>query len=66
MSSQEQISADAPRSRNATPDCPQCNKPMTVKQVSPVLFAPGIDDVVYGCGACGTEAKRSVRRTSPI
>jgi hypothetical protein len=35
---------------------------MTVKQVMPVLFAPNVDDVVYGCEECGTEIKRSVKR----
>jgi hypothetical protein len=35
---------------------------MTVKQVSPVLFASGLDDVVYGCEECATEAKRTVKR----
>ena len=36
---------------------------MTVKQVTPVLFASGMDDVVYGCEDCGTEAKRTVKRS---
>ena len=35
---------------------------MTVKQVAPVLFASELDDVTYGCGTCGTEAKRTVKR----
>jgi hypothetical protein len=35
---------------------------MTVKQISPLLFASDLDDVVYGCDKCGTEAKRTVRR----
>jgi hypothetical protein len=28
-----------------------------------VLFASGLDDVVYGCEKCGTEAKRTIKRT---
>ena len=35
---------------------------MTVKQVSPLLFASNMDDVVYGCEDCGTEIKRTVKR----
>lgn len=44
------------------PVCPECQRRMTVKSVTPVLFASGIDDVVYGCEDCGTEAKRTVKR----
>ena len=36
---------------------------MTVRQVTPVLFASELDDVTYGCATCGTEIKRTVRRT---
>ena len=28
-----------------------------------VLFASGLDDVVYSCEKCGTEAKRTFKRT---
>jgi len=35
---------------------------MTLWPVSPVLSASDIDDVVYGCAACGAETKRSVKR----
>ncbi len=45
------------------PACPQCQRRMTVKQVTPVLFASGMDDVIYGCEDCGTEVKRTVKRT---
>jgi DNA-directed RNA polymerase subunit RPC12/RpoP len=44
------------------PACPKCQRRMTIKQVAPVLFAPNVDDVVYGCEDCGTEIKRSVKR----
>jgi hypothetical protein len=35
---------------------------MVVRQVMPVLFASGLDEVVYGCEKCGTEAKRTIKR----
>ena len=35
---------------------------MPVKQVSPLLFAPELDDIVYCCEDCSTEAKRTVKR----
>jgi hypothetical protein len=53
---------DAPPSRAVRPVCPQCQRRMTVKQVSPVLFATELDDVIYGCEDCATEAKRTVKR----
>jgi len=46
----------------AHPACPKCQRPMTVKQVMPVLFASDLDDVTYGCQDCETEAKRTVKR----
>jgi len=45
------------------PPCPTCERRMVVRQVMPVLFASGVDDVVYGCEKCGTEAKRTIKRT---
>ena len=45
------------------PPCPSCERRMTVKQVTPVLFASELDDVIYGCEDCGTEVKRTVKRT---
>ena len=50
------------KSEPTIPDCPQCQRRMTVKQVTPVLFASDLDDVIYGCETCGTEAKRTVKR----
>jgi hypothetical protein len=36
---------------------------MGVKQVAPLLFASDMDEVIYGCDTCGTETKRTVKRT---
>ena len=44
------------------PPCPQCQRRMTVKQVTPVLFASAMDDVIYGCQECGTETKKTIKR----
>ena len=62
MASQEQFGAGGSGKPNRVPACPKCQGRMTVKQVSPVLFASGIDDVTYSCEGCGTEIKRSVKR----
>ena len=45
------------------PTCPLCRRRMTVKQVTPVLFASGMDDVIYGCEDCSTEVKRTIKQT---
>jgi hypothetical protein len=65
MSSQHQLTASGgtPRPEGGPPRCLRCNRPMAMRQVSPVLFAPDVDDVTYGCEECGTQAKRSVKRT---
>ena len=62
MASQEQFGAGSGSGKNGVPACPKCQGRMAVKQVSPVLFASGIDDVTYSCEACGTEIKCSVKR----
>ena len=49
-------------SKMKNPPCPKCARAMAVKQVMPVLFAPNVDDVIFGCEDCGTEAKHSVKR----
>ena len=51
------------KSQVAHPECPKCSRRMTVKQVIPVLFAPNVDDIVYGCEDCGTEIKRASSAT---
>jgi hypothetical protein len=64
MSMQEsgQPGVPPPASGGDQPHCPQCQRRMMLKQVSPVLFASDFDDMVFGCDHCGTEAKRSVKR----
>jgi ribosomal protein L37AE/L43A len=54
--------SDGPKNPGSAPPCPQCQRRMTVKRVSPVLFASNLDDVIFGCDKCGTEAKRTVKR----
>lgn len=44
------------------PACPECSRPMTVKRIMPVMFTTNVDDLVFGCDECGTEAKRTVKR----
>ena len=66
MSSDPQSASDGtpmpPSAASQNPDCPECRRVMTVKQVSPVLLASAFDDVIYGCDRCGTEAQRTVPR----
>jgi hypothetical protein len=52
-----------PKMAGRWPSCPRCTRKMTVKQVTPVLFASTVDDVIYGCEDCGTTVKRTVRRS---
>ena len=53
--------ANPPRPEN--PPCPTCQRGMVVRQVTSILFASGLDDVIYSCEKCGTEAKRTLKRT---
>jgi DNA-directed RNA polymerase subunit RPC12/RpoP len=65
MSSQDQIDAGSAKSVHgggAHPNCPRCQSRMRVKQVSPVMMAADLDDVVYGCERCATEVKRTMKR----
>jgi hypothetical protein len=70
MSSSSQNQQDASRfgglpprgSQPQPPNCPACQRQMEAKRVVPVLFASGLDDVLYTCEPCGTEAKRTVKR----
>ena len=70
MSAQEPIPSSGgarrplrPKASASHPACPKCRRRMTVKLVAPVLFASNLDDVMFGCEECGTEAKRTVKRT---
>jgi hypothetical protein len=49
-------------SRPENPSCPTCQRRMVVRQVTSILFASGLDDVIYSCEKCGTEAKRTLKR----
>jgi hypothetical protein len=65
MSMQEttmKIGAGLRAGRTEHPDCPKCQRAMTVKQVTPVLFATDLDDIVFGCEDCSTEVKRTIKR----
>jgi hypothetical protein len=53
---------NAPPGATAPPACPQCRNAMRIRLVEPVMFAGDLDDMTYRCEACGTEAKRTVRR----
>ena len=54
----------APRGQQPrVPTCPVCQRRMSVKLIEPVLFASGLDDVTYACESCGTETKRSIKRS---
>lgn len=44
------------------PICPKCQGRMAVSRVTPVLFASGLDDVIFRCGRCAAEVKRTVKR----
>jgi len=45
------------------PPCPACARPMGLRQVASGLFASGVDELTYDCEKCGTEVKRTVKRT---
>ena len=56
------LSRRQPAGKHNHPPCPKCSRPMTVKQITPVLFASTVDDIIFGCDECGTELKRTVKR----
>jgi hypothetical protein len=43
------------------PLCLHCNRSMTVRQLTPSLLGPDIDDVVYRCSECGSVETRAVK-----
>jgi hypothetical protein len=44
--------------------CPNCKGEMTISEVTPVLFADGLEDVTYRCKGCRSEMKRTFKRRS--
>jgi type II secretory ATPase GspE/PulE/Tfp pilus assembly ATPase PilB-like protein len=44
--------------------CPNCKGEMTISEVTPVLFADGVEDVTYRCKGCCSEMKRTFKRRS--
>jgi hypothetical protein len=36
---------------------------MRIRVVEPVMFARDVDHMTYRCEACGTESRRTVRRS---
>jgi transposase-like protein len=43
---------------------PNCESPMTVAQVMPLLFANDLESVTYKCTKCGSELERTVHSPS--
>jgi transposase-like protein len=43
------------------PVCHRCNRSMTVRQLTPSLLGPDVDDVVYRCTDCGSVVTRAVK-----
>jgi transposase-like protein len=46
--------------------CPNCKSEMTVTEVTPILFADGLEDVTYRCKGCRSEMKRTFKRRSGV
>jgi hypothetical protein len=44
--------------------CPNCTGKMTIAEVTPILFADGLENVTYRCKACRLEIKRTFKRHS--
>jgi type II secretory ATPase GspE/PulE/Tfp pilus assembly ATPase PilB-like protein len=44
--------------------CPNCKGEMTISEVTPVLFADDLEDVIYRCKGCRSEMKRTFKRRS--
>ena len=44
--------------------CPNCKSEMTVKQITPIFLADGLEDVIYRCKACHSDMKRTFKRCS--
>jgi predicted RNA-binding Zn-ribbon protein involved in translation (DUF1610 family) len=46
--------------------CPHCGQRMSVKSVTPTLFAPELDDITHACDQCGSELVRTVKAATPM
>jgi hypothetical protein len=44
--------------------CPNCKGEMTIMEVTPILFADGLENVTYRCKACRAEMRRTFKRRS--
>jgi hypothetical protein len=42
--------------------CPNCTDTMKLAEVTPVLFADGLEKVTYRCRGCRSEIKRTFKR----
>lgn len=42
--------------------CPNCKSEMTITEVTPILFAEGLEYVTYKCKDCRSETKRTFKR----
>lgn len=66
MMAAENDRSRAGSTRNASvseyPDCPRCHRPMTVRQVTPAMLQPDLDEIVFCCEDCGTEVKLTAKR----
>jgi hypothetical protein len=45
--------------------CPQCRQRMSMKSVSPSLYAPELEDITHACDNCGSELVRTVKAGKP-
>jgi C4-type Zn-finger protein len=44
--------------------CPNCKDEMTISEITPVIFADGVEIVTYRCKRCRSEMKRTFKRCS--
>ena len=44
--------------------CPNCKSEMTITEVTPILFADGLEDVTYKCKGCRSKMRHTFKRCS--
>ena len=44
--------------------CPNCKSDMTITEVTPILFAKGLEEVTYKCKGCRSKISRTFKRRS--